>query len=83
MARFLATLALLFIAAALGAAEMDAERIDALVQIFDPNTQVPITNAFQHPASDISEQVQSATIFVSLMFAPFLVLPILLLLVVI
>lgn len=81
MNRVFAIAGLLLVSAGLlGAAEMSPERIDALVTLFDPNTKVDIQNAFTAPASEISEMVKDATWFASLMFAPFLVLPIVLLL---
>ena len=80
MLRAIATAALLVCALALpGAETMAPDRIDELVGMFDPNTQVDIQNAFTSPASDVSKEVQDATWFASIMFAPFLVLPIVLL----
>ncbi|MDA3959229.1 MAG: cytochrome c oxidase subunit II [Planctomycetota bacterium] len=61
----------------------DAERVDALVELFDPNTQIPIENTFQNPASELAEEVQSGAWFSFLLFLPFLILPQVLLLVVI
>lgn len=60
-----------------------AERIDALVEMFDPNTRVPIENTFQNPASELASEVQTGAWFSFLLFLPFLILPQVLLLVVI
>ncbi len=66
--------------------------VDGDVELFNPNfyhlddrghPTIPMTNPFQHPATEIARNMVDATWFSSLVFLPFLILPIVLLLVVI
>jgi len=77
----LAVIGLMLCAVQLSA--LDEERIDELVQIFDPYQNVSVSNGFTEPASDIAEDVQDAAWFSGLVFLPFLIIPQILLLVVI
>lgn len=87
-------LALLPAAEAAPAATADgAAAIDRLVGLFNPNVWSPdqpgqkvvvgASNAFTSPASDVARKVQDLTWMSSLVFLPFLILPIVLLLYVI
>ncbi|MHC5067350.1 MAG: cytochrome c oxidase subunit II [Planctomycetota bacterium] len=74
---------MLGLSSVVAADELSSARIDELVAQFDPNQVVDIANAFTAPASEISEDVQSAAWFSLLVFLPFLILPQVLLVVVI
>ena len=78
---------LLTIAALLGAtctlSALDEAQIDTLVKTFNPSQNVPLTNTFIDPATDIAKEVKSWAWISFAAFLPFLILPQVLLLYVI